>query len=125
MRPRASTLKIVASSPTSCKACSRDADIYLAVSQAKAISYVLNLWDKLSVYLRDGRVCIDNNRIENAILPSAIGKKNWLFMGDPKSGDRAAVFYTLIGKCHREDITAEAYLTDLFTRLPTETNGSS
>lgn len=87
-----------------------------------AISYALNQWDKLSVYLRDGRVCIDNNLIENAIRPSAIGKKNWLFMGDPKSGDRAAVFYTLIGNCHREGINAEAYLKDLFTRLPTETN---
>ncbi|SKB05517.1 Transposase IS66 family protein [Prosthecobacter debontii] len=87
-----------------------------------AISYTLNQWDKLSVYLRDGRVCIDNNGIENAIRPSAIGKKNWLFMGDPKSGVRAAVFYTLIGNCHREGINAEAYLTDLFTRLPTETN---
>lgn len=40
-----------------------------------AISYTLNQWDKLSVYLRDGRVCIDNNLIENAIRPSAIGKK--------------------------------------------------
>lgn len=87
-----------------------------------AISYALNQWDKLSVYLRDGRVYIDNNRIENAIRPSAIGKKNWLFMGDPKSGDRAAVFYTLIGNCHREGINATAYLTDLFTRLPMETN---
>ena len=87
-----------------------------------AISYTLNQWDKLGVYLRDGRVCIDNNLIENAIRPSAIGKKNWLFMGDPKSGDRAAVFYTLMGNCHREGINAEAYLTDLFTRLPTETN---
>ncbi|GAA5150373.1 IS66-like element ISBthe6 family transposase [Prosthecobacter algae] len=87
-----------------------------------AISYTLNQWDKLSVYLRDGRVCIDNNLIENAIRPSAIGKKNWLFMGDAKSGDRAAMFYTLIGNCHREGINAEAYLTDLFTRLPTETN---
>ena len=87
-----------------------------------AMSYALNQWDKLSVYLRDGRVQIDNNLIENAIRPSAIGKKNWLFMGDPKSGSRAATFYTLVGNCHREGINAEAYLTDLFTRLPNETN---
>ncbi len=43
-------------------------------------------------------------------------------MGDPKSGDRAAVFYTLVGNCHRERINAEDYLTDLFTRLAMETN---
>ena len=65
---------------------------------------------------------LDNNLVENAIRPSAIGKKNWLFMGDAGTGDRAATFYTLIGNCHREGINAEAYLTDIFERLPTETN---
>ena len=88
----------------------------------KALSYALNQWGKLGVFLRHGRVQIDNNLIENAIRPSAIGKKNWLFMGDPTSGDRAATFYTLIGNCHRQGNNAEAYLTDIFQRLPTETN---
>ena len=88
----------------------------------EAIAYALNQWDKLCVFLSDGRVQIDNNLIENAIRPSAIGKKNWLFMGDAQTGDRAATFYTLIANCHREGIAATAYLTDIFTRLPTETN---
>jgi len=88
----------------------------------KAQSYALNQWNKLCVFLRDGRVQIDNNLVENTIRPSAIGKKNWLFMGDATTGDRAATFYTLIGNCHRQGINAEAYLTDMFKRLPTETN---
>lgn len=88
----------------------------------EAISYALNQWPKLGMFLRDGRVQADNNLTENAIRPSAIGKKNWLFMGDPQTGSRAATFYTLIGNCHREGINATAYLTDIFTRLPTETN---
>lgn len=88
----------------------------------EAISYTRRQWSKLEVFLRDGRVQIDNNLVENAIRPSAIGKKNWLFMGDATTGDRAATFYTLIGNCHCEGINAEAYLTDLFERLPTETN---
>lgn len=88
----------------------------------EAISYTRKQWSKLAVFLRDGRVQIDSNLVENAIRPSAIGKKNWLFMGDATSGDRAATFYTLIGNCHREGINAEAYLTDIFQRLPTETN---
>jgi hypothetical protein len=74
------------------------------------------------VFLRDGRVHIDNNLVENTIRPSAIGKKNWLFMGDANSGARAATFYTLIGNCQRAGINATAYLRDLFKRLPTETN---
>ncbi len=88
----------------------------------KALSYALNQWNKLGVFLCHGRVQIDNNLIENAIRPSAIGKKNWLFMGDPTTGDRAATFYTLIGNCHRQGINAEAYLTDIFKRLLTKTN---
>ena len=72
--------------------------------------------------LSDGRVQADNNLIENTIRPSAIGKKNWLFMGAAETGARAATFYTLIGNCHREGIDAFAYLTDVFTRLPSETN---
>ena len=88
----------------------------------KALRYALNQWHKLGVFLCHGRVQIDNNLIENAIRPSAIGKKNWLFMGDPTTGDRAATFYTLIGNCHRQGINAEAYLTNIFQRLPTETN---
>jgi hypothetical protein len=88
----------------------------------EALSYAHNQWDKLTAYLEDGRVQIDNNLVENAIRPSAIGKKNWLFMGDAASGGRAAIFYTLIGNCHRAKIDATAYLTDIFTRLPSETN---
>ncbi len=86
-----------------------------------AISYTLNQWDKLSGYLKDGRVQIDNNLVENAIRPSAIGKKNWLFMGDAQTGARAATFYTLISNAQREGINAEAYLTDIFKRIPMET----
>lgn len=88
----------------------------------EAISYALNQWPKLEVFLRDGRVQIDNNLVENAIRPTAIGKRNWLFIGDAEAGQRAATFYTLIGNCHRVGIDAFAYLTDILTRLPTETN---
>jgi transposase len=60
--------------------------------------------------------------VENAIRPTAIGKKNWLFMGDADAGHRAATFYTLMANCHREGVNAGAYLTDIFQRLPTQTN---
>jgi transposase len=45
-----------------------------------ALDYLLNLWPLLGVYLDDGRVEIDNNLVENAIRPTALGKKNWLFI---------------------------------------------
>lgn len=74
------------------------------------------------MFLGDGRVEIDNNLVENAIRPSAIGKKNWLFVGDAGAGDRAATFYTLLGNCRQLGVNAYDYLLDLFTRLPSLTN---
>lgn len=88
----------------------------------QGIRYALGQWESLLVFLEDGRVEIDNNLVENAIRPTAIGKKNWLFIGDANAGSRAATFYTLIGNCRRHDVNAYDYLKDLFTRLPTMTN---
>ena len=61
---------------------------------------------------------IDNNLIENAIRPSALGKKNWLFIGHPSAGERSAVIYSLLGSCRRHGINPFDYLKDLLTRLP-------
>jgi transposase len=61
-----------------------------------ALDYLLNLWPLLGVYLDDGRVEIDNNLVENAIRPTALGKKNWLFIGEAEAGERSAILYTSI-----------------------------
>jgi hypothetical protein len=89
---------------------------------AGAIEYSLGLWNTLTVYLADGRVEIDNNLVENAIRPTAIGKKNWLFMGDADAGERGAILYTLIESCRRRGIDPYTYLKDVLTRLPKMTN---
>jgi transposase len=88
----------------------------------QAIDYTLNLWLMLCVWLEDGRVEIDNNLVENAIRPTAIGKKNWLFIGEEDAGDRGAILYTLVESCRRRGIDPYAYLRDVLTRLPTSTN---
>jgi transposase len=72
----------------------------------------------LSQFITDGTLEIDNNLIENAIRPSALGKKNLLFVGHPEAGERSAVIYTLLGCCRRHRINQFDYLKDLFTRLP-------
>ena len=59
----------------------------------QAIDYTLGQWSTLEVYLKDGRVEVDNNSVENAIRPTAIGKKNWLFVGQADAGDRGAIVY--------------------------------
>jgi len=84
----------------------------------QAIDYALKRWAALTRFVEDGAVEIDNNLIENAIRPSALGKKNWLFVGHPEAGERSAVIYTLLGSCRRHGINPFDYLEDLFTRLP-------
>ena len=88
----------------------------------KAIDYALGQWSSLLVFLEDGRLEIDNNRIENSIRPTAVGKKNWLFVGDAAAGERSAILYTVIENCRRCGIDPFAYLRDIFTRLPSATN---
>lgn len=87
-----------------------------------AIDYTLNLWPTLEVYLTDGRVEIDNNLVENAIRPTAIGKKNWLFVGEAEAGERSAIIYTVIECCRRRGLNPFEYLRDVLTRLPGMTN---
>lgn len=84
----------------------------------KAIRYTLAEWTALQTYLADGRLEIDNNLTENAIRPSAVGKRNWLFIGHPEAGWRSAVIYSLLISCRRRGLDAWAYLKDVFTRLP-------
>ena len=84
----------------------------------QAIDYTLNRWSALTQFVEDGTLEIDNNLIENAIRPSALGKKNFLFFGHPEAGERSAVIYTLLGSCRRQGINPFDYLNDLFTRLP-------
>ena len=87
-----------------------------------AIDYTLGLWPTLEAYLTDGRVEIDNNLVENAIRPTAIGKKNWLFVGEADAGERSAIIYTVIECCRRRSLNPFAYLRDVLTRLPNMTN---
>jgi len=84
----------------------------------QAIDYTLKRWPALIQFVEDGTLEIDNNLIENAIRPSAIGKKNFLFIGHPEAGERSAVIYTLLGTCRRHSVNPFDYLKDLFIRLP-------
>jgi transposase len=65
---------------------------------------------------------IDNNDVENAIRPTAVGKKNWLFIGDAEAGERSAILFTIIEACRSRGIDPQTYLREVLTRLPTLTN---
>jgi transposase len=84
----------------------------------RALTYALEQWPGLERFLGDGRLEIDNNLVENAIRPTAIGKKNWLFIGAADAGQRGAILYTIVECCRRRGIHPGAYLRDVLTRLP-------
>ncbi|MCA1838107.1 MAG: IS66 family transposase [Actinobacteria bacterium] len=84
----------------------------------EAISYALNQWENLCRFVKHGRVEIDNNLVENAIRPTALGKKNFLFIGHPQAGWKSAVIYSIIGSCRRHEVNPYDYLKDVFERLP-------
>ena len=86
---------------------------------AGAVRYTLRRWSALVRVLDDGRHPIDNNPIENAIRPIAIGRKNWLFAGSETAGQRAAAIMSLLATAKANGIEPHAWLTDVLTRLPT------
>lgn len=88
----------------------------------EASQYLLGHWESLTKWIDHGAVEIDNNLVENAIRPSAVGKKNWLFIGHPDAGEKSAVIYSIVVSCQRHGIDPFAYLKDVFSRLPSMTN---
>lgn len=76
----------------------------------------------LQLWLVDGRLEIDNNLIENAIRPTAVGKKNWLFFGGEEPGWVSAVLFSVITSCRNRGLDPHAYLKGVLDRLPTMTN---
>jgi hypothetical protein len=84
----------------------------------QAIDYALNQWITLTVFLDHGEVELSNNWVENAIRPSAVGKRNWLFIGDLEAGHRSAVIYSLTQTCRMLVVNPYEYLKDLLARLP-------
>lgn len=88
----------------------------------EACNYLLAQWQPLSAHLQHGVTKLDTNLVENAIRPTKLGMKNWLFVGHPDAGDRSAIIYSIIGSCRRHGIDPLAYLRDVLARLPMMSN---
>ncbi|MFC4875354.1 IS66 family transposase [Microbulbifer halophilus] len=84
----------------------------------KALSYLQKNWEKLCVYVEDGRLNIDNNDAENAIRPFVIGRKNWLFSDTPKGAKASAALYSLIETAKANDLEPYDYLQRVYAELP-------
>jgi transposase len=84
-----------------------------------ALQYTIPRWDNLLAYLYDGHLEIDNNLVENAIRPSVLGRKNYLFAGSHEGAQRAAMFYSFFGTCRKNNINPFEWLKDVLERIPT------
>jgi transposase len=84
----------------------------------KAMTYFINQYPKLEAIFEDGRIELDNNLIENAIRPMAIGRKNYLFCGSHKAAQNAAMLYSFFGSCKMQNINPREWLEDTLNRIP-------
>ena len=83
----------------------------------KAFLYASKELPQLEVYLDDGRIEIDNNLIENAIRPMAIGRKNYLFCGSHDAAERAAMMYSFFATCKTMEVNPWEWMRDVLQRL--------
>jgi transposase len=90
----------------------------------QAIRCTIGQWAALVRSLEDGRYEIDTNLVENAIRPTCIGKKNWLFIGHPDAGWRSAVICSLLITARRYDLDPAAWLGDVLRRIATCTSAN-
>ena len=84
----------------------------------KAINYAHSRWEGLTEFINDGKLEIDNNRVENNIRPVTLGRKNYLFAGSHEGAKRAAVFYSFFGTCKLKDINPYNWLKETLDQLP-------
>jgi len=83
----------------------------------EALGYLRNHWEAFGLYLKDGRLPIDNNDVERDHRRVALGRKNWLFLGSADAGNRTATILTVISSAHRHDLDVWAYVRDVLERL--------
>ena len=80
--------------------------------------YCLNQWNKLTAFLQDGRLELDNNRSERSIKPFVIGRKNWMFSNTPRGATASATIYSIIESAKENGLNPFTYLQYLFEKLP-------
>lgn len=84
---------------------------------ADALRYLHNHWEALNVFVRDGRIPIDNNSVEQLMKQVATGRKAWLFVCNPSAGEQSARMMTLVSSARRHDLDVGLYIKDVLDQL--------
>ena len=85
--------------------------------EGRAARYTLKNWTALTRYCKDGDLAIDNNAVERAIRPVAVGRNNWVFFGSDEGGKTAAVLRSFVASCQRVGVDPFAWLKDILCRI--------
>ena len=93
-------------------------DVLPKSSIGQAISYTLGLWNRLTRYIDNGQVEIDNNLIENSIRPVALGRKNYMFAGSHEAAKQAAMIYSFLGTCKINNVEPYKWLKEVLKQIP-------
>jgi transposase len=83
-----------------------------------AMGYFLNQYPKLLAIFNDGRIELDNNLVENAIRPLALGRKNFLFCGSHRAAQNAAMIYSFLGSCKMQNVNPRVWLQHTLEKIP-------
>ena len=83
----------------------------------KAIRYALGNWTALTCFLDDPKLPPDNNAAESALRAIALGRKNYLFVGNEDAGENIAGLYSLVATCEANGVNPIAYLSDVMLRV--------
>jgi transposase len=87
------------------------------IKLGEAIQYCLNQWEKLARYTLNGKLSIDNNRVEYAIKPFVIGRKNWLFSQTDTSANASAALYSVVETAKANDLNVFEYVITCLDEL--------
>lgn len=93
-------------------------DVLPASNLGKAIAYTYSRWNRVCRYLQDGNLKIDNNLCENAVRPVAVGRNGYMFCGNHRAAEHAAIIYTLLGCCREKGVNPREWLIDTLEKLP-------
>lgn len=85
----------------------------------KALTYLSEQRDELSVFLGDARIPIHNNDSERDLRHLALGRNNWLVFASPRGGEVACRLYSLVLSCRQSGVDPEAYLEDILAKVST------
>ncbi len=84
----------------------------------KAIAYSLSRWEKLSAYVYNPILEIDNNLVENAIRPTVIGRKNYMFAGSEEGAKNMAIMYSFYGTCKAQGLEPFQWTNTTLEKIP-------